>query len=383
MKKLMSLALALALAFSLTACGGGGGSTGDGGSNGSGNGGSAPQGDGDTVYTVSLQFTFPDSSAAPVEAVLREIEEASNGRLKFEVYYSFSMISNADVVDALQDGTLDIAGLMPVEYSMFNLCGRLSNMPMLGWDDVESASKIYMAMLYSNEAMMAEFSDNHLIPWAGSMCPGYQLYFAEDVTATDPALFKGLTIMCDNPEMQSFISGQGGAVAAAFPPDFYSNLSNGVAEGLVQHPNCVSAFGCMELIKTVVSYGEGGFFTSPLVYCISENFWNSLPGDLQTLLGEYADDICKAAVVSDLSQLENVSMPALEASGANVVTLDDAQMAEWHTAFQPILDSALETIAASNGAVHDTYDQLVDMIDSYDAASFQVGVNNFGIEMDW
>lgn len=375
MKKFTALMLALVMALSLAACGGNtGGSEKPSGGN--------KQPSNDEVYTVSLQFTFPESAAGPVEAVLKEMEEASNGRLKFEVYYSFSMISNADVVDALQDGTLDIAGLMPTEYSIFNLCGRLSTMPMLGWESFESAAKIYMSMIYNNEAMLAEFTDNQLIPWGGTMCPGYQMYFAKDVTKTDPSLFSGLTIMNDNPEMQAFIAAQGGAVAASFPPDYYSNLSNGVAEGLVQHPNCVNAFGCMELVKTAVNFGEGGFYCGPLVYCISESFWNKLPEDLQALFGEYSDDICKAGVASDYGQLE-VSLPALEASGAKVITLNESQMAEWQAAFQPILDSALDTIAKANPAVYDTFDQLTEMIANYDAASFKVGTNNFGYEVEW
>lgn len=376
MKKLLSLALSLALVFSLTACGGGngGGSAGSG-----GDGGSTSSSD--TVHTVSLQFTFPESNAAKLEEVLHEIETASNGRLKFEVYYSFSMVANGDVVDALQDGTLDIAGLMPNEFSLFPLNGHLCALPMLGFESNEAANKIYLSLLYNNEAMMAEFTDNDLVFWAGSMCPGYQMFFAKDVTDTTPNVFSGLTIMSDNPEMQAFIASKGGAVAAAYPPDFYSNLSNGVAEGLVQHLNCVKAFGCVELTKTNINFGEG-FYNTPIVYCMNENFWNSLPEDLQQIMADYADDISRAAFDNDAEQLAG-NKQALMDSGAAVIDLDESQMAVWTQEFQSTLDSALDNITTANSAAPEVYEQLTGMIDSYDAASFQIGTTNFGTEFEW
>lgn len=384
MKKFLSLIMVLALSLSLAACGGG---SSDKPADKPAESGAPAENKGDApadgeVYTCSLQFTFPESSAAKVEEKLHELEEASNGRLKFEVYYSYSMVSNADVVDALQDGTLDVAGLMPVEYSFFNLNGRLTAMPLMGYPTNESATQIYLSELYNNADMMAEFTDNNLIFWAGSMVPGYQMWFAEDVTATDPSIFSGLTIMCDNAEMQTFIADNGGAVAASYPPDYYSNLSNGVAEGLVQHLNCVNAFGCIELIKTAVNFGEGGFYNMPLVYCISENFWNSLPEDLQTLMGDYADDICRAAYDNDMQQLEN-NQVTLEQSSATIVTLDEGQIAQWQSAFAGSLEDALGTISSANPAADQVYQEYTDMIANYDAASFSIGTNNFGNEVAW
>lgn len=363
MKKLFALILALAMVFSLAACGGGDTQQ-----------GSDSKDDG-KVYTVSLQFSFPETNAGPLEEVLDQMEEASNGRLKFELYYSNSMIANADVVDALQSGTLNIAGMMPAEYSILALNGRLSGVPFLGYESYEAANDIYLNVLWNNEDLMAEYTDNGLVLWAASMCPGYQLYTTTKIQEVTPALFSGLTIMTENPEMQSFISSNSGAAVAAFPPDFYANLSNGVCEGLVQHLNCLTAFGCVELVETAIFFGEGGFYNYPIVYCMGQGFWDSLPEDIQQIFIDYSVAYSAASFNNDKNQYEE-NLANMEAAGVNMITMSEAQIAEWQEAFQPVLNNLLSSLG--NDAAESVYQQFKDTIASYDAATFQVGENNFG-----
>lgn len=82
---------------------------------------------------MSIQFSFPEESADGVKKVMAAIEEESGGRIKFDTYYSYSFIENADVVEALNTNQLDIAGLMPSEYSCFALNGRLCSLPLLNY----------------------------------------------------------------------------------------------------------------------------------------------------------------------------------------------------------------------------------------------------------
>lgn len=360
MKKLFALIMALVMVFSLAACGSSDSNATD-----------------DKVYTVSLQFTFPETNCAPLQAVLDEMEEASNGRLKFEVYYSSSMVANADIIDALQAGTLSVAGVMPAEHSILQLNGRLSGVPFLGYESYEAANDIFLNVLWNNEDMLAEYSDNGLVLWAASMCPGYQFYTTTKIDEADPSLFAGLTIMTENAEMQSFVSSNGGASVAAYPPDFYANLSNGVCEGLVQHLNCLTAFGCVELIETAVFFGEGGFYNYPIVYCMGEDFWNSLPEDLQQIFIDYSAAYSAASFNNDKDQYDG-NLANMEAAGVNMIMMTEAEIAEWQEAFQPVLTQLLSSM--NNDAAESVYQQFVDTIASYDADTFVVGANNFGVE---
>lgn len=368
MKKILALILALCMMLALCACGQSENET------------NAPAAD--KVYTVSIQFTFPEESATGAKQVMAEIEEESGGRIKFEPYYSYSFVENADVVEALETNQLNIAGLMPAEYSIFTLNGSMCSLPLLNYPGWEVACQIYLSMVYNNDAMMAEFTDNGMVFWGGYMCPGYQFYSTKEITDTTPSAFKGLTVICDNAQMQSFINQNSGGSNSVFPPEYLSCLQNGVADALVQHVNCAYVFGCFDYVKSAIFFGEGGFYNLPLAYCFSETFWSSLPEDLQAIFAAHASELSKLSYEADEALYSNVALPTLE-ENAEIIVLDGEQIAAWQEAIGPIVDEAMVGITADNAAAPEAYQQLTDMIAGYDAATFTIGTTNFGLEATW
>ncbi len=378
MKKIITLLLALCMVLSLCACGGTSSSTGD---------DSTAEADSsvssDEVYTVSIQFTFPEESADGAKEVMEAIEEASEGRIQFEVYYSYSFVDAEDVVDALETNQLDIAGMMTSDHaSIFPLTGAMMSLPLLNYPNWDASTQIYLSMLYNNEDMMAEFTDNSMVFWAGYMCPGYQFYSSKSLDELSPSVFSGLTVMCDNAQMQSFINQNSGGAISVIPTDYLTNLQNGVADTLIQHVNCAYVFGCFDYIETAIFFGEGGFYNLPLAYAFSETFWNSLPEDLQEIFMEYADDMSYASHMSDVALYENVALPALE-EVTDIIVLDDEEIAVWQEAIAPIVESALEDIAGDSPNAMEAYEQLTTMIAEYDADTFEIGTNNFGYDTVW
>lgn len=388
MKKLIAMFLAIAMVLGLCACGGSPASTASAAPAASGaEGTSAEAAAPDTaengkVYNVSIQFSFPEESAAGAQQVMAAIEAESGGRIKFEPYYSYSFVENADVVDALETNQLNIAGLMPAEYSIFALNGHMCSLPLLNYPSWEAASQIYLSMVYNNEAMMKEFTDHGMVFWGGYMCPGYQFYSTKEIAEPTPEMFSGLTIMCDNAEMQSFINQNGGGANSVFPTEYLSSLQNGVADALVQHVNCAYVFGCFDYVKTAVFFGEGGFYNLPLVYCFSQTFWDSLPADLQDIFAKHASELSRASHESDNGLYSNVAYPTLQEK-ANVILLDEAAIAQWQDAAKPIVEAAMDGITADNAAAPEALEQLKTMIADYDPATFKIGTNNFGLEVEW
>lgn len=387
MKKLFALLLALAMVFALCACGGGSASTtpaepaaaDDGGSEAA----AAPAADDGKTYRVSIQFSFPEESGDGAKKVMAEIEEESGGRIQFEPYWSYSFVDAGDVIDALETNQLDIAGFMTAEHpAEMPLNGAMMSLPLMNFPGWAASSQIWLSLLYQSEDMMKEFTDNGMVFYAGYMCPGYQFYSTKEITDTTPAAFNGLTIMCDQAQMASFINQNQGGAISAFPPDYLSNLQNGVADALVQHVNCAYVFGCFDYIKSAVFFGEGGFYNLPLAYAFSETFWNSLPADLQDIFASHAAEFCYESQMSDEGLYYNVAYPTLTEK-ASITVLDDDTIAAWQQAITPIVESALADIANDSPNANATYLQLKDMIASYDAATFDIGTNNFGLPATW
>lgn len=376
MKKILALLLAAMMLLTLCACGGGTSTATDDGAS------TSAASDGKT-YNVSIQFSFPEESADGAKKVMQAIEEESGGRIKFDVYYSYSFVDAGDVIDALDTNQLDIAGFMPSEHpAIFPLNGAMISLPLLGFPSWEASSKIWLHQLYSNDEMMAEFADNGMVFWAGYMCPGYQFYSTKPVTDLTPSVFNGRTVMCDQAQMQSFINANKGGAISVFPPDYLANLQNGVADTLIQHVNCAYVFGCFEYVKSAILFGEGGFYNLPLAYAFSETFWNSLPADLQELFAKHASDMRYEGHMADAALYNNVSFPALQ-QAAEITVLDDSQIAAWQTAIAPIVDTALASISVDSPTAPEAFEQLKSLIAGYDASTFQIGTNNFGYETTW
>ena len=374
MKKLSALIPALALVFALCACGGNSAPAAD---------TQAAAADNGKACNVTIQFSFPEESGDGAKKVMTEIEEESGGRIKFEPFWSYSFVDAGDVIDALETNQLDIAGFMPSEHpAEMPLNGGMMSLPLMNFPGWTASSKIYLSMLYNNADMMAEFPNNGMVFYAGYMCPGYQFYSTGDITDTSPAAFSGLTVMCDQPQMASFINQNSGGAISAFPPDYLSNLQNGVADALVQHVNCAYVFGCFEYTKSALFFGEGGFYNFPLVYAFSETFWNSLPEDLQEIFAKHAAEFCYESQISDENLYYNAAFPALQ-ENAEITVLDDAAISAWQQAIAPIVTAALEDIAQDSPNADAAYEQLKAMIAGYDEAAFDIGTNNFGYHADW
>lgn len=378
MKKLLSLILALAMTLALVACGGGSATSSSGNAANTDNNNTSS----DEVITVTVQFSFPEESGDGVKKVMAEIEEASNGRIKFEYFWNYGFVDAGDSIDALESNQLDIAGFMPSDFSSLPLNGRLCSLPLYNYPNWEAACKIWLSLVYSNEEMLAEYTDNGMVFWSGMMCAGYQYYSAKETTTTDPSVFNGMTVMCDSASMSEFINANSGGAQTCIPPEFLSNLQNGVCDALMQHVNCAYVFGCFDYTETALFFGEGGFYNLPLVYCFSEKFWNSLPEDLQAIFAEYADDWAKASYEADLALYENVALPTLK-ENAEIITLNDEQIAEWQAAIADLVAAHLDDITKDSSVAPEVYAQLKEMIANYDAETFEIGVNNFGLETEW
>ena len=362
MKRLICALLSLVLLFALAACGGGKSNDAPSASTAPATS-SAPPADSGEKITVSIQFSFPEMQARSTQAILDKITADSGGRVQFETYYSFSLYGPPDVVGALQDGLLDMAGFMTSEYpGLFPLNGLLMGLPFLGFRDISSATAIYRDLVVNYEPLRKEMEDAGIIYYSGWVLPPYQLHSMGNAAITEPD-FSGLTMMTENGFMQKMINKYGGAGMLSFPPDFYSNLSNGVADGIVNHLNVLSAFGCLELIKNTTIFGDGGIYVYPLNYGISPSFWNSLPDDIKAIFLKYADELTDAGLEYDLQML--VDNAAFLEENANVIHLSDAEIAAWKAAFEDTRVEALAELSAANPAAEETYNKLLDAIKNY------------------
>jgi TRAP-type C4-dicarboxylate transport system substrate-binding protein len=346
--------LCLVMAFTMTACGGGNQSGSGQASGGQVSGGQAGSegkgGSNDTVYEIDLSLSFPEPAAGGILPTIKKIEGQSNGRIKFNIYYSYSLVNLQDLIDGLQSGIVDMATIVPYEYKgVFPLNGSIFGLPFMGYPSIEAASKIYREFVDKTPELKAEYENAGLVYLTSYMMPGYNLHMAKaNCGIRVPSDLKGYKLICGSPEMQQLITDNQGAPLFLPPTDYFSTLEKGVADGLIAHMNVVSAFGCApELTKTHIQFSKdpsAGAYQYNLAVVFSEKFWNSLPEDLQKLFLDNAEQLGNELAAFD-QQLLNSYMDKTIEAGNEVIYLTDEQAAEWEKAMEPTIQSSIKALA--------------------------------------
>lgn len=356
MKKLIALLLTCVMALSLVACGG---------SNNPSSSNSGNSGDTDKVYEINVNLNFPEVSASGYLKWCDEVVEATGGRVKFNNYYSYSLLALADVVKGLQTGLADMSAITLYEYpSIFTLNGNVFGLPFLGWKDEASASQIYWEMMEECPALQAEYSELGLHYISGYAMPGYNLFLTKASDITTPADLKGHKTITVASAAQQLLADNGGAPVSAGPTDYYSNLEKGVADSVISHINVLGAFGVApELIKKAVYFGDeySGAYMYMMGFAFSDSFWNKLPEDIQAVFTEKAPLLGQYCLEADMA-LTGVFLEKMDAAGVEKVVLSDDEVKVWADALSA---HTAEEIAEWSGADSNTesiYNTILDKI---------------------
>lgn len=353
MKKILALILALVMALSLVACGE-----------------KAPAADADadagadvvvddTVYKMNVSFAAPEFSTTEITAALDRIQAASNGRIEFTYYYSWSLSSVPTVVDDLTSGVVDIAAVPINEHlSLFPYSNLVTYTPFLGLPNMLEAAKIYDELYAENEVFAQEYANLGLKYWTNYPCPGYNIYTTKDNQIKTPDDLAGLKLITSSSMMAEFITAHGGAVLNSPVTDYATNLNTNVADGVVNHANVLAAFGCMDFVNGATVFGDMGTAVSIMMMCFSEEAWNRLPADLQELF------VAEATALRDNqggwdNGANGKNIAGISEKGGAVVELTDEEVKVWQDAFAPFLtDYIAELTAGGATEAQAIYDAL-------------------------
>lgn len=357
MKKLIALLLALVMVFAVAACGGGNTDTGE----------ANPNADDGKIYEINVNLTFPEVSASGFIKWCEEVTEATGGRLKFNNYYSYSLVALPDVVKGLQTGLVDMAAVTLYEYpSIFTLNGNVFGLPFLGWKDEASASEIYWEMMEECPELMAEYETLGLHYMSAYAMPGYNMFMTKADAMETPADLKGHKVITVSTAAQELLAANGGAPVSAGPTDYYSNLEKGVADSIISHINVLGAFGVApELIDKAVFFGDeySGAYMYMLGFVFSEDFWNTLPADIQAVLTEKAPLLGQYCLEADMN-LSKVFIDKLDEAGVEKVILNDEQVKVWADALTGFTADELAEWGEINPATESIYETILEKIEA-------------------
>lgn len=281
---------------------------------------------------IVLRFAADSPSAGNVckgymDVWAKKIEDASDGKLKVELYCDGVLSKIGKTVDAVGSGVADIGWDLPFAYG-----ARFSGLGVSGvpgvYDDPEVASGA-LWNLYTEGKTGVDFGSDVKLLWV-QVVPNTAFYLnKKPVSNTD---FTGLKIAMGSKMRATMISAMGGVPVALSPPEYYQAISKGAADGAQSTVGAIAAQKIDELTNTYIYGPFGGGYT---FIVMSQKAYDNLPDDLKKVIDDnsgYGMSRWSAAFLRDFENdyLQNVM---LKKEGSSYHELTPDEVAAWQKAF--------------------------------------------------
>ena len=211
---------------------------------------------------------------------LEEIEKRSEGRVKFEIFYSGSLSPAEDVINSIANGVIDIAPVQPTAQSGKMSLETVANNPAT-YEDVWVAMKS-MNELYETIPNFKENWDQIGIKKIGVfVTPRAIIHSTKPLNDFDD--LKGLRVLTVG-KPQALVAQELGMTPVGMPvTDTYEAMSKGTVDAVFINFSGANALRFEEVIKSIWTLpvaGNGG------IYAMNANVWDRLPEDIQKIIEE-------------------------------------------------------------------------------------------------
>lgn len=288
-RKLAISILAVILACFLAACGSST-SAAPAASNSGSTSGSAPAPSNDKVYTFKWAHSSStnDRLALATEKMIKELTEASNGRVVIEHYPASQLGAEREILEGVVLGTVDFAVISSGVVTNFSKAMYVTSLPYqidtreLGW-------KVYDGEFGKMLGKQTEADVGwKFLGWGENSLRMFSNSKREIQTPSD---LKGLKIRTQENDIHMKIVNDLGASATpvAFS-ELYTALQQGTVDGQENGIALTYSMGFNEIVKYMTNLPH---IYDPYIVVMSNDAWNSLPDDLKPLIEEYAAKFCQ------------------------------------------------------------------------------------------
>ena len=235
--------------------------------------------------TLKFAFDMPKTGAIVPgwEWFASELQKQSNGKVKVEFYGAAALFTQKDTPDSLKAGVADIANVSLSSHSQFfplNFIFTLAGMefPDLTREGFIAKYKAYIELAQKYPALSKELADYKLLFWCPN--PGYRLISKPKIVVPDD--LKGIKVGSSAAQGQ-VTKLAGGVWVQAVPNDSYEGINKGVVDGSWVTWAQISVY---KLDEVASNFLDTGITQESQQVCMNLKTWNSLPADIQKLIGD-------------------------------------------------------------------------------------------------
>jgi TRAP-type C4-dicarboxylate transport system substrate-binding protein len=266
------------------------------------------------------------------------IEQRTNGRVRVNCYFSQSLLKYPETFRGISSGITDISLYVTQPIHEVN---RILGMPFTGLPNMLKTAKIFREMIALYPAFNQEFEKSGVKWISVRAMPATHLHLVRRPVKT-PQDMNGMRIIGD-PILANQFRDVNAAVIQLGPPDWYSSLERGVAEGHMVHIAAAYEFKLMELFKHHTLFGDGAGGAVPIGFAVNVKMWNSLPPDIQKVIIGVYDWANEESLKWDVN-IVGTALAEAKKAGHTITILNPSEIQTWINWAKPANDKLLAEI---------------------------------------
>ena len=286
--------------------------------------------------TLRLHQFLPPPAPVPAQILkpwAAGVEEASGGRIKIEHFDAMSLGGRPpELMDQARDGVVDLSmtvvGYTPGRFPRT----EVFELPFMMTNPVATAAAFWE--MVETDFQSNEYADVKVLgAWVHG--PG-QIHTQDGVTSLED--MQGLTLRGPTRIINDLL-GELGAEPVGMPlPAIPEAISKGVVKGTVIPWEVTTAIRLSELVDNHTEFsGEEALYTAAIVLVMNKAKYEALPDDLRAILDAESGAKLSTFASQVMWDMDAPAKKIAEDAGNTVVVLDDAEVARWKAAAEPVV----------------------------------------------
>lgn len=297
---------------------------------------------------LKVEHFMPASAAANAELIVpwcADLEQASQGRLKCEIYPSMQLGGTpSQLPDLLRNGVIDMAftafGYSPGRFPR----AEVMELPLMLPQDLEKANAAMWEFMNTDAA-----EDVREFKMLGVFVGGDSNFHTARHPIRSMQDLKGLRMRAATRAIGKFLSAMGAAPVSMPPSQISDAMSKGVLDGVITVWELLPATKLDETSfeHTEMAADQSMLVASPLTFLMNKERYASLPDDLRAILDEHSGPALNARAARMWDATARAARESVEKKpGHHVYVVDDAFYADMQDKAQIVYDDWVQDSAA-------------------------------------
>ncbi|UNK46921.1 C4-dicarboxylate TRAP transporter substrate-binding protein [Arthrobacter sulfonylureivorans] len=339
---------------------------------------------------VTISFaeinTEQSNVGAATLAFAEEVEEKSNGKIKFDYYFSSSLMPGNEMLTGIGSGVAGAGQLItpyfPQELPVANALGSLASLvnDSIPFGVIQGAAATH-EMYQSSDELQQELMSHNIKPLTGIFpYPQYDLLCTKPIDSLAAA--QGARIRTPGELQSKEVQALGMVPVPMLAAEAYEALQRGVVDCSVLHPGGYIDTGLVDVANEYTPVTLSGYNGG--VLAINLDIWNKLPLEAQQIVQDAA---IKYWEQYNLGSIEQYARFAAEGPSEWGIKFNDSS--ELDAEIQDYQKEAIATLAAESDVIDQTFiDQYQSLLTKWEGITTELGLNGeardaSSVQEDW